>query len=364
MSGIILAQSRISHHTITATGASFSIPQQEDFTLTPGLSGSWTIYDLANEEIGVNEADNKAYIRIGNNINEFQFTGSTTSTGGTAIGITGSIQYNDGSGGFVGNDYFVWNSTANSFAISTTSSSVVFGVRQDPAVIAGSASEIALLVNKPDYSTGFVSSESATGSRMYFEDNVSGNIFILNMGIDQDDLPDNLTLAAFDVNTGTASAVLLEPNSMVLLSPEFSFHSNQEQSSLSTQLGASNDYTKMTSWTMSTSGSGSQSYTLTPSLDGVDLYGMNVDVQIHGRSGTAGSYGSKLFGCFKWNGVAPVLDEAIQIGTTDVVEKSDFSTASSNIEITPTGRVGIKVYGEPGLDIEWSLFINQYCIGV
>ena len=74
--------SRISHHTVALSattsfsGKTFTVPGSEDFTL-----GGWTIYDLALSEIGVDEFRNKAYIRIGNNINEFNFgTGGTSTT--------------------------------------------------------------------------------------------------------------------------------------------------------------------------------------------------------------------------------------------------------------------------------------------
>ena len=75
---IIAQYSRLSHHTIL-DGLTFSVPSQEDFTISG--SGSWTEYDLALSEIGVDELGNKAYIRIGNTINEFVFTGSTQSIG-------------------------------------------------------------------------------------------------------------------------------------------------------------------------------------------------------------------------------------------------------------------------------------------
>lgn len=79
--GLVTQFSRISHHTIFGfTGSTFSVPVTEDFT-----TGSWTIYDLALSEIGVNETDEKAYIRIGNSIKEFNFgagvTGSAGATG-------------------------------------------------------------------------------------------------------------------------------------------------------------------------------------------------------------------------------------------------------------------------------------------
>jgi len=72
---IINQFSRISHHTIT-DGLSFSVPSQEDFTLPITASGSWTPYDLALSEIGVDELQKKAYIRINDEIKEFVFTGT------------------------------------------------------------------------------------------------------------------------------------------------------------------------------------------------------------------------------------------------------------------------------------------------
>lgn len=69
--------SRISHHTIAGSasaGLTFSVPPQEDFT-----DGSWTPYDLALSEIGVNEQDKRVYIRVDDEIKEFQLLGSTFS---------------------------------------------------------------------------------------------------------------------------------------------------------------------------------------------------------------------------------------------------------------------------------------------
>ena len=89
----ITQHSRISHHTLygsTYAGLTFSVPSQEDFTVQ-GLSSSWTEFDLALSEVGVNEDDNAAYIRIGNNINQFMFVGMTGSGGGgTYSGSSGS----------------------------------------------------------------------------------------------------------------------------------------------------------------------------------------------------------------------------------------------------------------------------------
>jgi len=65
--------SRISHHTLAGSAsATFSVPPSEDFT-----DGSWSIYDLALSEIGVNEDSKKAYIRINDEVKEFEFVGGT-----------------------------------------------------------------------------------------------------------------------------------------------------------------------------------------------------------------------------------------------------------------------------------------------
>lgn len=77
----ITQYSRISHHTIAGSasaGLTFSVPAQEDFT-----DGSWTPYDLALSEIGVNEQDDKVYIRIDDEIKEFAFVGAS------GVGFTG-----------------------------------------------------------------------------------------------------------------------------------------------------------------------------------------------------------------------------------------------------------------------------------
>lgn len=75
--GLVSQYSRLLHHTITgASGSTFSVPATEDFT-----DGSWSVYDLCLSEIAVNETDEKAYIRIGSTIKEFEFTGGTSSPG-------------------------------------------------------------------------------------------------------------------------------------------------------------------------------------------------------------------------------------------------------------------------------------------
>jgi hypothetical protein len=77
----ITQYSRISHHTTTSTqSTTFTVPSTEDFT-----TGSWTIYDLAQSEIGVNEGYGRSFIRVGSKVKEFSISDfATASTNGTA----------------------------------------------------------------------------------------------------------------------------------------------------------------------------------------------------------------------------------------------------------------------------------------
>ena len=105
---IIIQNSRLQHHTIIYTGLTgstfFTIPSiTEDFT-----DPSWLDTDLCLSEIGVAESQNKAQIRIGNNINTFAFmsdlsgftTGSSSTFNYWTSGSTGlgSIRTNVSSG--------------------------------------------------------------------------------------------------------------------------------------------------------------------------------------------------------------------------------------------------------------------------
>jgi len=78
---LIKQYSRISHHTITTSGLTgstiFTVPSTEDLS-----SGTWTVNDLALSEIGVAESLGRVFIRVGNNIKEFNL-----GTGGTSTAI-------------------------------------------------------------------------------------------------------------------------------------------------------------------------------------------------------------------------------------------------------------------------------------
>jgi hypothetical protein len=63
-------------------------------------------------------------------------------------------------------------------------------------------------------------------------------------------------------------------------------------------------------------------------------------------------YGSELYGVFKNNG-----GTVTQIGTTDLIEKSDFTTATSTIDFSGT-NIRVRVTGEALTDINWSVQIE------
>lgn len=93
---VIKSYSRISHHRLTTAGLTFSVPVQEDFTIT-GAS-AWGSTDLANAEFGINLADRKIYYRTDSVINEI-ITGNNIGTGLTfSNGVLSNIGGGTGSG--------------------------------------------------------------------------------------------------------------------------------------------------------------------------------------------------------------------------------------------------------------------------
>lgn len=83
----ITGYSRLLQHTLTTAGLTFSVPPSEDFT-----DGTWNTNgtQLCLSELGVNEADSKAYIRIGSNIKELQFAGGASSASLSDVMLIGN----------------------------------------------------------------------------------------------------------------------------------------------------------------------------------------------------------------------------------------------------------------------------------
>jgi len=94
MSDFTTQFSRISHHTVALsattlfTGSTFTVPGSEL------IDDTWSIYDLALSEIGVDEFRDKAYIRIGSNIKEINL-----GTGGTASNLNQVLTAGNTTGG-------------------------------------------------------------------------------------------------------------------------------------------------------------------------------------------------------------------------------------------------------------------------
>ena len=79
------------------TGYTFSVPYQEDFTVIGVPTFSWTDTDLGLSEIGVNEDDEFASIRIGPDIlNIGLFTNFVPSSTADTRGYTGQLSYDTG----------------------------------------------------------------------------------------------------------------------------------------------------------------------------------------------------------------------------------------------------------------------------
>lgn len=232
--GKITGYSRLSHHTISGTGSSgltFSVPSSEDFT-----DGSWTNFDLALSEIGVNEQDKRVYIRIDDEIKEFQLVGSTSS-GDTLAQVLSNGNTTGGTNITLSNNDKIVGETQ--LILSTTYS-----------------------INN-DFYLGNADSIVYGNSEISTDDNTVTTIKLISYASKEDSV-------------------------------------------------------------------------------------ITIEAVVNGRDiSTGDAYGSKLFATFKNVGGVTSL-----IGTVDKTEKTDFSTATSNIEISSNDII-ITVTGELSTDINW-----------
>lgn len=104
---MITQYSRLYNHTLTSSGDTFSVPANEDFT-----SVTWTAGNLGLSEIGVNEGNGRAFIRIGSNIKEFALYGSGTATTSTVTGTTNQVPVFS-STGLTSNSGFTYDINSN-----------------------------------------------------------------------------------------------------------------------------------------------------------------------------------------------------------------------------------------------------------
>lgn len=327
MAGLISAQSRLSFHTLTATGSTFTVPLQEDFTIQ-GTTMSWTINDLALSEIGVAESDNKAYIRIGNNINEFSFGGGATGPQGSTgpSGPTGS-QGPQGATGPAGSG--VTQSWAQTLAINNNS--------QTYNVIMGTATTISSANGGSFIAMDYASTPTALwlDANSTTEDNYI-------------ELYENGILLNSNTNDfATASFIQMGPPQIDVVTQEYRLWPTIQGFGGN---GISEKAERITS-----TNSTPLNISTFVGCDSLNI-GIEVEATIFGRYGFTSSYGSKMYAVFKYNGATTT-----QVNTTDKVEKTEFSTATSDI-ITDGTNIYITVTGETSKSIEWSSFYIKYNI--
>ena len=118
---LITQYSRISHHTITPSGTTFTVPSQEDFTSS---TSPWTTTDLALSEFGVNEADNKLYVRIGTHINEVFLNGNEL----TFTGTPNQVIYYDANGSVSSDSGFTHSITGGTLFYIKPESDIQYGL--------------------------------------------------------------------------------------------------------------------------------------------------------------------------------------------------------------------------------------------
>jgi hypothetical protein len=93
MSRIFKANARIKHHTITGTGITFSIPSNDDFTITATSSTGllWTKTDLLPSEFGINNDDKTLSIRVNDEVKTIGLWSNPISM---SFSVGGSGNYN------------------------------------------------------------------------------------------------------------------------------------------------------------------------------------------------------------------------------------------------------------------------------
>lgn len=275
---IISQYSRLSHHTVT-NGATFSVPTQEDFTLPSGASGSWTVTDLALSEIGVDEANNKAFIRIGSNINEFSFIG------GTVSGATPSLD----------EVLVVGNTTGGSDIILSTSS-------------------VALQTQK-------IVSPVSSDTYFQFRDK-GGNTF--------EDI---------HINSDSGSTIIMDSGVSISALGLININAGNTQ-------GVQIENTVYRTATASTTDASDTLIITTPHNISDTMKYFKAKVTALQDDGSNGYY-SEITSAIRNDG-----GTLNQVSTVDLIEKTDFTTATSTIDFSGT-TVRVKINGEVGVNIDW-----------
>jgi hypothetical protein len=306
----IVQYSRISHHTIGGTassGLTFSTPLSEDFT-----DGSWTNFDLALSEIGVNEQDKRVYIRIDDEIKELQLAGSTFS-GDTLAQVLSNGNTTDGE-----------NIIMNASSVLLSGSGETLTLFSDTNIYSIKQSSPGGPLQSVDIGTSDSVSILSTDSSNYSSEIkvATNSVYLKSLDIPTNDF---YTLKVEKDGIKHTSDVMNEP---VVYSLGF--------------IGTANATPDITN-TIDVSGFSGSVIT----VDGI--------VTAQGTL-TGKGYGAKLFATFKYYG-----GTLSQISTTDKAEKTDFATATSNITTSGTNII-VQVTGEAATNINWWTRINYLII--
>ena len=364
----ITQYSRISHHTIAGSmSATFSVPTSEDFT-----DGSWTSRDLALSEIGVNEDSKKAYIRINDEVKEFQLAGGTSSaeplsttlvagntTGPNDIIIdldqsirttdTGFIQFGD-----TGSDLNAILINNGGDGVTNPQNSFGFsGV--DPywtaqtVDIAGVTDMITLAPTGLGNGTGIKSIDTTTGDYNYVK------LTPTQINIFQDDITNGqiryitLGLNAISLVADSSSIIIDEGSQTISLSTET--YGTLGASTNKISIGSSNVRNVISTSTITTTNAATTTiHTFICVGDGPKSYKVRV---IGNKSDYTKAYLGELFGLYNY-----VTSTVTLIGSLDLVEKTNFTTATSTISISGS-TILVRVTGEASTTINWSVYVEM-----
>lgn len=367
----ITQYSRISHHTLAGSmSATFSVPTSEDFT-----DGTWTANDLALSEIGVNEDAGSAYIRIGSDIKQFQLAGvtasaeplSTTLAVGNTTGANdiivdldrqikttdiGYIQFGD-----TGADLNAITIRNGGDGVTIPANSLGFS-GADPYFtaqtvdIGGKTDTLSLDPTNLVNGTGIKSEDTLTADlsysniqptliRLFQDDITNGQQRRIDIGSQQISLiNNNSSLLLDDISGGRIT--LTVPSWNTLPGPNYisigSAASNSVYNSISTGTQQTTNNTITTIYTFTCSSSGPKTYK-------VRVVGYKDDY--------TKAYLAELFGLYLYDGATVSL-----IGTLDKVEKTNFTTATSTIDISGV-NIRIRVTGETSTTINWSVYVEM-----
>lgn len=382
----ITQYSRISHHTLAGSAsATFSVPTSDDFT-----DGSWTPNDLALSEIGVNEDAGKAYIRIGNDIKELEFTGGTA--GAESLATTLAVGNTTGANNIIfNNNQAIFNSTNNAYVafadeiieiqsdISSATNSLfqvkpqfVYLESSDGVGVLGStikASMSGVNIDTKDSGYGQTSSISMTENSIYVGYITDNDAWYSNMNIDGTapetkietglnsgnslgrvrTQPGIVGIYAGNATSSTYVAETTTNTSWRVLRVE----NNIERSEIEVKADGVNhlvniNQTNFMFGTTSTTGFASASIAILDLPNTGDHCWMKVQVKAISSTFSAG-YVADIFGGFRNDG-SPNL-----IGTGySVIEYTDFASgAQAYLDINST-QVRVRGLGQTGSTITWS----------